>query len=342
MPGFFICIYSCYNILMAKSREDKVKTLRILEIDQMIREGRYPNATVLGKHFEVSRSTIMRDLDFLRDRYEAPLEYDQQKNGFYYSDPTFFIKSVMLTEKELFTVSVITPLMEQYKNTPLEASFHTIFKKITDMLPGEISVNPAFATNDIQFISDPLPKIEEETFNRIFQAVRTCCQVEFMYRSLKRQEYIPHRLNPYQVLCQKGNWYVIGLDTATDIIKIYSLARMKEIKCGKTHFRKPADFNIRNYIDPYFGIWNSSEKPVKIELLFSPQISTYILERKWHDTQELTANPDGSVYLSYSTNQLEETLHWVLGIGNAVQVLSPPELIERVKTEARKIMEKYQ
>ena len=60
---------------MAKIREDKVKSLRLLEIDRMIREGGYPNAPQLEKKFEVSRSTIMRDLEFLRERYNAPLEY---------------------------------------------------------------------------------------------------------------------------------------------------------------------------------------------------------------------------------------------------------------------------
>ena len=47
-----------------KNREEKVKNFRILEIDQLIREGTYPNATSLRKKFEVSRSTIARDIDF--------------------------------------------------------------------------------------------------------------------------------------------------------------------------------------------------------------------------------------------------------------------------------------
>ena len=95
---------------LKKDREEKVKVFRILKIDEIIRCGKFPNASYLCKKFEVSRSTIMRDIDFLRDRYNAPLEYDEEKRGYYYTDPTFFIKSVMLSEGDLFAVSAVIPL----------------------------------------------------------------------------------------------------------------------------------------------------------------------------------------------------------------------------------------
>ena len=57
---------------LKKDREEKVKVFRILKIDEIIRSGKFPNASYLCKKFEVSRSTIMRDIDFLRDRYNAP------------------------------------------------------------------------------------------------------------------------------------------------------------------------------------------------------------------------------------------------------------------------------
>ena len=47
-----------------KDREEKVKVFRILKIDEIIRSGKFPNASYLRKKFEVSRSTIMRDIDF--------------------------------------------------------------------------------------------------------------------------------------------------------------------------------------------------------------------------------------------------------------------------------------
>ena len=125
-----------YNFFMTnKERDHKVKQLRILQIDHMIRSGSYPNVPQMRKKFEVSRSTIMRDLEFLQSRYKAPLIYDIKRKGYYYKDSTFFIKSVMLSEGELFTITTIIPLLEQYKNTPLEHSFKNILLKMMDLLP---------------------------------------------------------------------------------------------------------------------------------------------------------------------------------------------------------------
>ena len=326
---------------MDKERENKVKIHRLLQIDAMIREGTYPNASQLGKKFEVSRSTIMRDLDFLRDRYNAPLEYDPVKNGFYYTDSTFFMKSVMLSEGELFTISAITPLLEQYKNTPLETSFKLMLEKISSMLPNQVSVDSAFVGNEIKFISDPLPKIEEAVFKMIFQAIATKKSVEFGYRSISRQEYENRVLDPYHVICQKGNWYVIGFCHDKSEIRVYSMSRMKNIVLMSESFVIPEDFYVEKYIDSSFGVWNNSEEPVKIELLFDKTVNTYILERSWHETQEMYQNENGTVYLSFRSNQIQETLYWILHFGSAVKVLNPPELAEKVRQEARKIIEKY-
>ena len=108
-----------YNRIMSE-REDKIKTHRIIQIDEDIRSGMYPSVQYLVKKYEVSKRTILRDIEFLRDRYQAPLECDKVHKGYYYTDPTFAIKNVLLTEGDLFTFSTVMHLMEQYKNTPLE------------------------------------------------------------------------------------------------------------------------------------------------------------------------------------------------------------------------------
>ena len=91
----------------------------ILKIDQAIRNDEYPNCNKLNKKYGwgLSRSTIIRYIDVLRNDFNAPVEYDFQKNGYYYTDKTFFIQQVMLKEGELLTLSTILPLLEQYKTS---------------------------------------------------------------------------------------------------------------------------------------------------------------------------------------------------------------------------------
>ena len=65
---------------------------RIVYIHEQIAAGKYPNTTKLAENLQCSTSTISRDLEFLKDRCDAPYEYDNQKHGFFYTDPDFQLK----------------------------------------------------------------------------------------------------------------------------------------------------------------------------------------------------------------------------------------------------------
>jgi predicted DNA-binding transcriptional regulator YafY len=127
----------------SRAYEEKVRINRILMIDEAIRSEIYPSITKLARKAEVNDRTIERDLEYLRDIYQAPVEYDRQKRGYYYSEPNFFIKSVMLTEGELFSIAVFDRLLEQYRNTPLENTLRRIFNKIIRSMPDKVTVDAA-------------------------------------------------------------------------------------------------------------------------------------------------------------------------------------------------------
>ena len=121
--------------------EEKVKVNRVLMIDEAIRSGSFPSIKQLASGCEVTRRTIERDIEYLRDMYQAPIEYDNVKRGYYYSEPNFFIKSVMLTEGELFSIALFDNLLEQFRNTPIEAALRRIFAKIVKSMPERVSVD---------------------------------------------------------------------------------------------------------------------------------------------------------------------------------------------------------
>ena len=65
---------------------------RIVYIHEKIAADKYPNTTNLAEDLECSTSTISRDLEFLKDRCQAPYEYDSNKRGVYYTDSNFQLK----------------------------------------------------------------------------------------------------------------------------------------------------------------------------------------------------------------------------------------------------------
>lgn len=326
---------------MSDKRNNKVQRYRLLQIDEEIRSGKFPNATTLSKKIEVSSRTIQRDIEYMRDMYNAPIEFDAYKNGYYYTEENFYIKSVPLSEGELFSVALFDQLLEQYRNTPLENDLRSVFKKIEMSLPNKITLDSSFLQNQTTFIPDQMGTINPENFSKIFSALKNRHVLDFEYRPLQKTTWMTRRINPLHAVCQKGNWYVMGFCHDKKDIRVFNFSRMQNVTESKEKFDIPKDFNPDKYFDKEIGIWLSATKKYTVELLISAEIGTFALERSWNKNQKIEQREDGSVWVSFETTQLPEVKRWVLGQGKTVKVLGPDELIAQVKEEVVAVLRMY-
>jgi predicted DNA-binding transcriptional regulator YafY len=325
-----------------KSYEQKVRTRRLFVIDEAIRTGKYPNTDKLAAIAEVNSRTIQRDIEYLRDMFNAPIEYSAAHRGYYYTEPNYYLKSVPLTEGELFSIALFDQLLEQYRNTPLEKSLRKIFLKIVQSLPENVKADTGFLSTQMTFIPDHAGMIDEQAFKTIFSGLRIRQTVSFDYRPLQKNSYMRRMVDPYHGICQKGNWYIIGFCHEKQEPRLFSLSRIKNAALTKKSFVIPPDFNPDNYFDKEMGVWASSHTPYTVELLIDSEIGTYALERQWHNTQQIEQREDGSVYVKFTTTQIPEVLRWVLGQGHTVKALGPAELAEQVKAEAERVRGMYE
>jgi predicted DNA-binding transcriptional regulator YafY len=60
---------------------------RMQLIYEAIRAERRPNCSLLAKRLEVSAKTVQRDIDYMRYQLNLPIEYDQERHGFYFTEP---------------------------------------------------------------------------------------------------------------------------------------------------------------------------------------------------------------------------------------------------------------
>jgi predicted DNA-binding transcriptional regulator YafY len=323
-------------------RLQKVMMNRILAVDSFIREGRFPNAATIARKLEVTARTIQRDIEYMRDMYSAPIEYDFNHRGYFYSEPNFFIKSVMLTEGELFSIALFDQMLEQYRNTPLENDLRRIFAKIAQSLPETVSVRSAFLNSQMSFIPDAAGKADAKTFACIFTALKTKSTITFDYQPLSKETPMKRTADPYHAISQKGNWYFIGHCHDKNEPRMFAFSRVHNAALTKKHFTIPPTFNADDYFDKEMGVWASSRDPATVELLFDKELRTFAIDRQWHSGQTVEQRKDGSVYVKFTTTQMPEVLRWVLGQGHTVKALGPVELVERVKEEAGKIRGMYE
>jgi proteasome accessory factor B len=102
---------------------------------QMVREsaetGYLANSADFMKEFEVSRRTVARDLDFLRDEENAPLAYDEARHGYVLTDETYALPPVNISRKEAFSFGLARKLLAHSEGTPL----HLDMKAVLDSRP---------------------------------------------------------------------------------------------------------------------------------------------------------------------------------------------------------------
>src|ERR1051325_11183094 len=135
---------------------------RMLRIHQSIQSGKYPNASTLARELEVSTKSIHRDLEFMRDRLELPLEYDGRRYGYYYTEEVSSFPTLQITEGELFALLVAEKALQHYPGTNFEKPLLSPSKKMADSLPDTISLNLVDWEQTISFRTSAEPILNLE------------------------------------------------------------------------------------------------------------------------------------------------------------------------------------
>src|SRR5437773_12053614 len=142
----------------------------MLRIHQAIQSGRYPNATTLAVELEVSTKSIHRDIEFMRDRLELPVEFDPTRNGFHYTEKVSGFPTLQITEGELFALVVAEKALQQYRGTTFEKPLLSAIRKMEQSLPETISFNLSEVEQTISFRTRAEPILDLEVFNELAAA----------------------------------------------------------------------------------------------------------------------------------------------------------------------------
>lgn len=64
-------------------------------------------------------------------------------------------------------------------------------------------------------------------------------------------------------------------------------------------------------------------------------------EHRWHPSQKLVSQPDGSLIAHFELTATEEIKRWVLGFGKEAEVLAPPSLRQEMMEEVSQMIRSY-
>ena len=82
---------------------------RIQWLHKKLLSGSYPNSHRMAERFHISPRQAQRDLDFLRKELHAPIAYDSQRRGFYYTEK-FTLPLLLTSDNDELYIPEVSPL----------------------------------------------------------------------------------------------------------------------------------------------------------------------------------------------------------------------------------------
>lgn len=311
----------------AISRPGRPAAYRLWRIHMEIQRGNYPNTQDLADKLEVSHRTVERDLSYLRDMFQAPLQYDPNRRGFFYNEPSFSLPPLELSEGEITALAVAARLMAQDLHTPIAPVVERVLQRLVTLMPGKLLMAPGDLEQALSFGPDAgaaAAGLVRQRFEQIMAAITSKTTLRAVYYSASRDVVTSRDIDPYTLYHADGNWYVIGFCHWRRKILIFALHRFKEVTDGNRRFDIPSDYSPKEFMGHAWRAWRG--QTATVELRFEPAVTTLVAERRWHPSQQLVPQDDGSLIMRLQVDGLEEITRWILSWGASCKVLGPDRL----------------
>jgi predicted DNA-binding transcriptional regulator YafY len=315
---------------------------RLLKIDYRIRTYPHQTSKSLSEALEVSDRTIRSDLDFLRERYHAPLDYSKRK-GWYYTDQAWRFPTVTLSQGELFALTLGARMLEAYAGLPYELELRSAIERLSERLPEKMWIDlQQLADERVIFRSGAeMFNFDPDIWQKLMEACRTSQQVWIHYYAATRNQESERVIDPYFIqIYRANNPYLIGFCHKRAEFRWFRIDRIKELRLLDETFERDPNFNAQTYLEQIFQS-EVGGHPVPVTIWFDEATAPFIRERRWHVTQEITEHTDGSLTLHLTTSGLNDRKRWIVGYGKGAVVKEPAELVNLVKAEVEGMSQHY-
>ena len=313
----------------------------VLLIDRQIRSGKAPNCRQLAGELEVSRRTILRDIDFLRYDLGAPVEYDAARRGYIYTEPNWDMPGIRITEGELFAVMVAEKALEAYAGTPWVNRLRQVFNRMIAGLPDRIEIPPQELLHRISFDPNAPAVVDPSVLETLGKAVQDNRTLRMTYRALERNREKTYTIDPYVLRQARGAWYLAARDRRSGRVPLFNITRIRKIEpTGQFFDYELSEFDSKEYFSKTFGAYETS-RSFDVVVEFSGWAAQLVRERRWHESQKLKDLPGGRLRFEIVVSHLNDIWPWILSWGAEAKVLKPKKLVEIVARQAAETVRLY-
>src|SRR5215470_4414974 len=274
------------------------EVIRQWKILKTIEAGRYTTAQELADEHDVTERTIRRDIEALQEA-GFPL-YDDREGG---RKVWRLVEGYKQRLTQSFTLAELAALyfgrnlMSFLGGAPFAQDLESAFGKIREALPARSL--PYLARIQELFSARPDPwkdySKKQDIIAGLIDAILHQRQARIAYFSFNSRKTKDYTIDPYRLVYYRGGLYLYARAQEYDEVRTFAVERVQKIEVLEASFEMPQDFSVNEYARGAFGI--AGGRPEAVELVFDAEISGYIRERVWHESQQIEEKSDGSVVL---------------------------------------------
>jgi predicted DNA-binding transcriptional regulator YafY len=296
------------------------QTERLTWIDGRIRGSGGVTTRGIAERFEVSERQAKRDIEYLRDRLDAPIEFDRSKMEYRYRGA--FDGLEFADEMAFLDMAFVRALVEQSAYLPL---FSSSFKSCLTERSGPY----ASISGRVRYELPDAEKPRGAVTRAICGSMRKGTLIELSYTDGKGRES-RRRALPLRLVNYGGKWYcaakVFGGGGGSGGLRTFALARITEVAQTDEKSAAPPEAEIESFLSSSYGIFKG--KPIGTATLrFSGGAARAVRNQVWHKAQtlrELGAEPAPIIELSLPVHDWKELLGRALRCGAQCEVVDPP------------------
>ena len=291
----------------------------------------------LAGFYDVNITRIYEDLKIIKDFYDL-----RKDKGSYSIESDRPLRWPRITSEETQVLQLVITASPLAKEQRFEALLKSVLGKLDTSLAEHIqSKLQENAPAQLEYVNNDdaaekhLPLSEnvedysgdndvERHFRILEEALYEQKAVRAVYQPGGKTEFVRHILHPYAIFFRKSDWYLEARSNQSENVSLtFKILRFQNVMLTDETFETPADFSLSEDLASRWELFSGD--PIRVTLKIAAHKAYLVTEKERHQSQEIIERcPDGSVIVRYEVPK-EEFTFWVLSLGDAAEILDPPE-----------------
>ena len=287
----------------------------------------------------VSKRTVQLDLQNMRSEklgYNAPIVVKDKKH-YSYDDTNYSITNIPLTRQDLSTLNEVVEVLKQFKGFGYFQELTVMVNKLEDKIYKQKNKGKSY----IHFEKNDLLKGLEH-IDPLHKAIINRKVLELKYQSFKAHQASEMIFHPYLLKEYRNRWFLFGANKKNLLLTL-ALDRIISIKeAEKEKFIKNTEIDLETYYDDIIGVSKVlNQRPHLVVMKINKQNAPYVLTKPLHPSQKILKEEADGIIFSILVLWNFELEREILGFGEAIRVLSPKRIKNKIISRLRMAFENY-